>query len=72
MVADLKTWNRTVSQEDLDSNIQLSAYAYAYRMLYGKDPSLRLDMLLKTKTPRLEQFSTTDTELEHSFLARSA
>ncbi|MCI0563078.1 MAG: PD-(D/E)XK nuclease family protein [Nitrososphaera sp.] len=65
VVADLKTWSRTVSQEDLDSNIQLSAYAYAYRMLYGKDPSLRLDVLLKTKTPRLEQFSTTRTEADH-------
>lgn len=65
VVADLKSWSRTASQDDLDSNIQLSAYAYAYRVMYGKDPALRLDVLLKTKTPRFEQFTTTRNEADH-------
>ena len=64
VVVDLKTWSRMISRNDLDGNLQLSAYAYAYRMLHGKIPRLRLDVLLKTKTPRFEQLETSRTEAD--------
>jgi putative RecB family exonuclease len=62
VVVDLKTWSRMISDDDLESNIQLSAYAYAYRVMYRKNPSLRLDVLLKTKKPRFEQLPAFRTE----------
>jgi len=58
VVVDLKTWGRMISQHDLECNLQLSAYAYAYWMMYKKFPHLRFDVLLKTKTPRYEQMET--------------
>ena len=65
VVADLKTWGRMVNADDLDGNIQLSAYAYAYRIMFKKTPELRLDILLKTKTPRFEQLFTSRHESSH-------
>ncbi|MFC2088269.1 PD-(D/E)XK nuclease family protein [Calditrichota bacterium] len=65
VVADLKTWARMVNEEELDANIQLSAYAYAYRIMFKKTPELRLDILLKTKKPRFEQLFTSRNESGH-------
>lgn len=65
IVADLKTWSRTLSQDDLASNIQLTAYSYAYRMLFKTNPTLRFDVLLKTKTPQFKQFFSLRTDADH-------
>jgi putative RecB family exonuclease len=65
VVVDLKTWSRMISQDDLDGNLQLSAYAYAYWVMHRKNPLLRLDVLLKTKTPRFEQIETVRDEASH-------
>ena len=65
VVADLKTWSRTLSQDDLASNLQLTAYSYAYRMLFKTNPTLRFDVLLKTKTPQFKQFFSLRTNADH-------
>jgi putative RecB family exonuclease len=58
-VVDLKTAARVVSQADLDRHLQLSIYALAAFVETGAVPKLRLDVLLKTKVPRLDRRSTT-------------
>lgn len=65
IVADLKTWSRTLSQDDLASNIQLTAYSYAYRMLFKTIPTLRFDVLLKTRIPQFKQFFSLRTDADH-------
>jgi putative RecB family exonuclease len=57
-LVDLKTAGRTVSSGDLERHLQLSVYALAFLLLRGRIPRLRLDMLLKTKLPRLERHAT--------------
>ncbi len=59
VIVDLKTMARRPSDTDLHTNIQLLTYAYAARqigLVKEADPVLlRLDILLKTKTPSFEQ-----------------
>lgn len=58
-VVDLKTAARTLEAGGLERHLQLSTYALAYFLLHGRIPRLRLDMLLKTKVPKLERHETT-------------
>lgn len=58
-VVDLKTAARTLDSGSLSRHLQLSVYALARLLVTGSVPALRLDSLLKTKTPRLEQQPTT-------------
>src|SRR5713101_6923077 len=58
-LVDLKTAGRTLEAGGLERHLQLSTYALAYVLLHGSIPKLRLDMLLKTAKPRLEQHETT-------------
>ena len=53
VLVEIKTAKRDYGVQDLQRNIQLSAYAYAYRRIYGTDPKLKLTALLKAKTPRI-------------------
>jgi len=64
VVVDLKTWSRMISDDDLAANLQLTAYAYAYWVMYRRIPRLRLDVLMKTKKPRFEQLETKRTEAD--------
>lgn len=49
-VTDFKTAGRKKNQHEVDSSMQLTAYAAAYRKDHGNDPAeVRLDTLLKTK-----------------------
>jgi len=57
-LVDSKTAARTPESRGLDRHTQLSAYALAYLLLRSRIPKLRLDVLLKTKTPRLERMET--------------
>jgi hypothetical protein len=57
--------SQRIFKEDLPSTIRLTTQACAYRVMYRKDPGLRLDVLLKTKTPRFEQFTAFRAEADH-------
>jgi putative RecB family exonuclease len=59
VLVDLKTAGRTLESGGLERHLQLSTYALAYLLIYGRVPKLRLDMLLKTAKPRLERHETT-------------
>lgn len=53
-VVELKTTSKAYDQTTLDQHLQLTAYAYAYEMVYNRPAKLRLDMLVKTKSARME------------------
>lgn len=59
VVADNKSFSRVPNQSDLDKDIQFSTYATAYRALHQKiEPGLRMDCIVKTKTPKAIQLHT--------------
>ena len=60
-IIDFKTAARTLSTGDLERHLQLSTYALASFLKTGQIPRLRLDLLLKTRTPRIERQETTRT-----------
>lgn len=70
VLVDLKTAGRTLESGGLERHLQLSTYALAYLLLQGKVPRLRLDMLLKTAKPRLEQHETTRSLEDLAWTAR--
>jgi putative RecB family exonuclease len=55
-VVELKTAARVFDPTSLTQNLQLSAYAYAFGWLYKRKPTLRIDILTKTKNPALHSF----------------
>ncbi len=62
-LVDLKTASKKLSQSNVDSNLQLSAYALATESM-GFNPDelkLRLDVLLKTKEAGLVKYETSRT-----------
>jgi putative RecB family exonuclease len=69
-LVDLKTAGRMLESGGLERHLQLSAYALAFFLLYGEIPPLRLDVLLKTKQPRLERLKAERTLPELSWTAQ--
>src|SRR5262245_12531542 len=69
-VVELKTAARALPSGDLERHLQLSTYALVYLLLHRVAPKLRIDMLLKTKQPRLERFETTRTPADLAWTAR--
>lgn len=53
-VVETKTAARAYDTMAILNHLQLTAYGYAYRILYDREPNLRLDVVTKTKTPRLQ------------------
>lgn len=53
-IVEFKTSNQTMNQKDLNGNLQLTAYSYAYEFLYQKPPKLiKVVDLVKTKKPKI-------------------
>ena len=61
-VVDHKTFAKTPSQGDVDRDIQLTAYALAQSLGGETPPDLRLDVVVKNKTPKTAQLKTKRTE----------
>jgi putative RecB family exonuclease len=55
-VVELKTAAKAYDQTTILQHLQLTAYAYAYQMLYKRPANLRLDVLIKSKNVRLQSF----------------
>jgi putative RecB family exonuclease len=54
-IDEFKTAARRFALEDLPDNIQLTAYSYAFELLYGRPPrDLRLITFLRTKNPDID------------------
>jgi putative RecB family exonuclease len=63
VIIDHKTTKRSMSQEDVGTDLQLSCYALAYRsVLGGQEKELRFDVMVRTKTPKIQQIVTTRTQ----------
>jgi len=69
-VVELKTAARALPSGDIERHLQLSTYALVYLLLHQVVPKLRIDMLLKTKAPRLERFETTRNRADLAWTAR--
>ena len=63
---EFKTSQKSWSATDLPDNIQLTAYAYAFQMLFGRPPKqLRLINLVRTKSPKIEPLTTERGEADY-------
>lgn len=61
-VRELKTAARNYDEGTLARHIQLSAYAWAYREIYDREPVLEVVAMLKLKHPRIAVHEVTRTE----------
>lgn len=59
VLADVKTAGRALENGGLERHLQLSTYALVFLLLHGSIPRLRLDMIMKTKVPRVDRLETT-------------
>lgn len=58
-ISEFKTAKKAMPLEGVADHLQLTAYDYAYRMLFREPPTeLRLIQLVKTKQPKIEKFLT--------------
>jgi len=73
-ITEFKTSNQAMNLTDLDDHLQLTAYSYAYQMLYRKSPKLlKLVDFVKTKRPRIITLETDAKRLDYPrffYLAR--
>ncbi len=62
-LVDVKTAGRSFGSRglELERHLQLSTYALVYLLLRHRIPNLRLDVLIKTKQPRVERMETART-----------
>ena len=60
-IVDHKTSSKSYSNQDVDKNFQLTVYNLAAKFngLNHREILLRFDVLIKTKTPKFEQFYST-------------
>lgn len=64
-IIDYKTTKRSFPADAAENDLQLTAYALAYRTLYGQNENgLRLDVLARTKQPKVQQLETTRTQAD--------
>ena len=60
-LVDIKTAGRSFESRGLERHLQLSTYALVFLLRNHRIPRLRLDVLLKTKAPRLDRMETART-----------
>jgi hypothetical protein len=54
VVTEFKTSAKTMDPDNLSDILQLTTYSYAYKTLFGKEPSLlRVVNFVKTRTPKM-------------------
>jgi putative RecB family exonuclease len=68
-ILEIKTSGKSPVQQEIDSNLQITLYSWAYRMLYGQpEKSIKVVSLVKTKEPKIVVTETQRTERDHSWL----
>jgi putative RecB family exonuclease len=72
IITDFKTSARSYSLDEVDKNMQLLLYQVAAKLngYVDRDILLRLDVLVKTKTPKFEQYWTTRSEVDERRLVK--
>lgn len=64
-VVEIKTTSRAFSPIQLAQHLQLTAYGYAYQVLFRRKPNLVLESLVKGKKPRLERAEVNRTKQDY-------
>ena len=66
IIVDWKTSSKAYSRDEVDKNLQLGIYQMAAKQngYADREILLRFDCLVKTKTPKFEQYYTTRTEID--------
>jgi putative RecB family exonuclease len=74
IITDFKTSGRAYSRDEVDQNQQLTMYKIAAKKngFGDREILLRFDTLIKTKTPKFEQYWTTRSELDERRLIKKA
>jgi putative RecB family exonuclease len=63
-LVEVKTASRKPDRSSLLLHLQMTAYSYALTRIYRERPKARLDVLLKTKEPRLERLPVERSEVD--------
>ncbi len=72
-IVEFKTSAQPLTESDIQSHLQLTAYAYAYTRLSGRQPrALKIVNFVKYKKPKLEVLMTTRGRDHHSMFFRVA
>lgn len=71
-LVEIKTAARAYDENTLARNLQLSAYAYAYRVAFKRDPAIRVVALLKQKKPRIERYEARRSETDDAWFVHLA
>ncbi len=59
IIEEFKATAKTMDEKSAEDSVQLTCYAYAYRMLYQKEPKeLKIINFVKTKTPKIVELPT--------------
>jgi putative RecB family exonuclease len=74
IITDFKTSGRAYSKDEVDQNQQLTMYQIALKSngYADREILLRFDTLVKTKTPKFEQYWTTRSEIDERRLIKKA
>jgi len=72
IITDFKTSGRSYSIDEIDSNMQMTTYQLSAKAngFGGREILLRFDCLIKTKTPKFEQYYTTRSYVDELRLIR--
>ncbi|MCD6219808.1 PD-(D/E)XK nuclease family protein [Candidatus Calescamantes bacterium] len=63
IIIDHKIKSRSMTQQDAEQDLQLTAYYLAYKVKKQKPPKgLRFDVIVRTKTPKIQQISISKTD----------
>ena len=66
-VVEFKTSGQTMTQRDVESHLQLTAYSYAYELLHDRPAKLlRIVDFVKTKSPKMIVLDTSRTKDDHA------
>jgi putative RecB family exonuclease len=74
IITDFKTSGKAYSKDEVDLNQQLTLYQLALKAMgyHNIEILLKFDTLIKTKTPKFEQYWTTRSESDENRLIRKA
>lgn len=68
-IIEIKTAGRTPAQVDIDTNMQITLYSWAYRFLYGvPEDKIVVVNLIKTKEPQVLVLNTSRNEIMYTKL----
>lgn len=63
VLIDHKTTKRSMCQEDVMADLQLTCYALAYRLIFGaQEKELRFDVMVRNKMPKIQKIATSRTQ----------